>query len=212
MPYGGGVRSAKDYLGAKRLVSSWTTRARCLHLRSWTRNLVDEDFTRGFAQVLQEIDIGGREYTEAFLTRLSEAVWEEVPERDHPEMNRQVSLPISGANGKRRCQQVTSPNPHPALLRSIKLSLRTRELDCYDYANSTNPPVLHRKETFLPAGHPLHTRFAKLTQQEEKHGLLDDTATIGTTEGWKRRLKERGFALRGHRLVKNHGKEQQAKE
>jgi DNA phosphorothioation-associated putative methyltransferase len=46
-------------------------------------------------------------------------------------------------------------DPHPALLRSIKLSLRTRELDCYDYANSTNPPVLHRKETFLPADHPL---------------------------------------------------------
>jgi DNA phosphorothioation-associated putative methyltransferase len=44
-------------------------------------------------------------------------------------------------------------DPHPALLRSIKLSLRTRELDCYDDANSTNPPVLHRKETFLPADH-----------------------------------------------------------
>src|SRR3954452_20839011 len=36
-------------------------------------------------------------------------------------------------------------DPHPALLRSIKLSLRTRELDCYDYATSANPPVLHRK-------------------------------------------------------------------
>jgi DNA phosphorothioation-associated putative methyltransferase len=103
-------------------------------------------------------------------------------------------------------------DPHPALLRSIKLSLRTRELDCYDYANSTNPPVLHRKEAFLSADHPLHARFARLTRQEEKHGLLDNTATIGTTEGWQRRLRERGFALRGHRLVKNHGKEQQAKE
>jgi DNA phosphorothioation-associated putative methyltransferase len=102
-------------------------------------------------------------------------------------------------------------DPHPALRRSIKLSLRTRELDCYDYANSANPPVLHRKETFLPADHPLHARFAKLTQQEEKHGLLDDTATIGTTEGWQRRLKEKGFALRGHRLVRrkgDHGREE----
>ena len=98
-------------------------------------------------------------------------------------------------------------DPHPALLRSIKLSLRTRELDCYDYANSANPPVLHRKETFLPADHPLHARFARLTQQEEKHGLLDDTATIGTTEGWQRRLKERGFALRGHRLVRRRDRE-----
>ena len=101
-------------------------------------------------------------------------------------------------------------DPHPALLRSIKLSLRTRELDCYDYANSTNPPVLHCKETFLPTDHPLHARFARLTQQEEKHGLLDETATIGTREGWQQRLHERGFAIRGHRLVRqkrNHEKD-----
>jgi DNA phosphorothioation-associated putative methyltransferase len=98
-------------------------------------------------------------------------------------------------------------DPHPALLRSIKLSLRTRELDCYNYAQSANPPVLHRKETFLPSDHPLHAKFAKLTQQEEKHGLLDDTATIGTAEGWQCRLKERGFALRGHRLVRRRDHE-----
>ncbi len=93
-------------------------------------------------------------------------------------------------------------DPHPALLRSIKLSLRTRELDCHDYANSANPPILHRKETFLPPDHPLHARFARLTQQEEKHGLLDETATIGTRQGWEQRLRERGFALKGHRLVR----------
>jgi DNA phosphorothioation-associated putative methyltransferase len=98
-------------------------------------------------------------------------------------------------------------DPHPALLRGIKLSLRTRELDCYDYANSTNPPVLHRKEAFLSADHPLHARFARLTRQEEKHGLLDNTATIGTTEGWQRRLAERGFALRGHRLIRRRNHE-----
>jgi DNA phosphorothioation-associated putative methyltransferase len=91
---------------------------------------------------------------------------------------------------------------HPALLRSVKLSLRTRELECFDYAANVNPPVLHRKEAFLPADHPLHARFAKLTQQEEQHGLLDDTATIGTREGWERRLAERGFVVRGHRLVR----------
>ena len=61
-------------------------------------------------------------------------------------------------------------DPHPALLRSIKLSLRTRELDCFDYAKSTNPPILHRKEAFLPPGHPLVARFARLTRQEESTG------------------------------------------
>ena len=91
---------------------------------------------------------------------------------------------------------------HPALLRSIELSLRTRELDCFDYAKSTNPPVLHRKEAFLPADHPLHAKFARLTRQEEKHGLLDDTATIGTRDGWERRLRERGYMIRGHRLMR----------
>jgi DNA phosphorothioation-associated putative methyltransferase len=92
--------------------------------------------------------------------------------------------------------------PHPALSRSIKLSLRTRVIDCFDYTASTNPPILHRKETFLMADHPLRAKFARLTQQEEKHGLLDDTATIGTKEGWQARLGERGFVLRGHRLVR----------
>jgi DNA phosphorothioation-associated putative methyltransferase len=91
---------------------------------------------------------------------------------------------------------------HPALRRSIKLSVRTREIDRFDYTASSNPPILHRKETFLTADHPLHAKFARLTQQEEKHGLLNDAATIGTKEGWSRRLAERGFVLRGHRLVR----------
>ena len=106
-------------------------------------------------------------------------------------------------------------DPHPALLRSIKLSLRTRELDCFDYAKSTNPPILHRKETFLPPGHSLVAKFARLTRQEEKHGLLDEAATIGTREGWQRRLAERGFTVRGHRLVRrreNHEADEKGEE
>jgi hypothetical protein len=65
-----------------------------------------------------------------------------------------------------------------------------------------NPPILHRKETFLAPDHPLRERFARLSAQEEKQGLLDDTTTIGTRDGWQRRLHETGFLLRGHGLVK----------
>jgi len=90
----------------------------------------------------------------------------------------------------------------------LKLSLRTRELDCFDYARSTNPAILHRKETFLPPGHALLAKFARLTRQEEKHGLLDETATIGTREGWQRRLVERGFTIRRHRLVRRKGEKE----
>jgi DNA phosphorothioation-associated putative methyltransferase len=93
-------------------------------------------------------------------------------------------------------------DPHPALLRSVRVNLRTREIDSNDYSPSANPPVLHRKETFLTSDHPLHAKFARLTQQEDKHGLLDDSATIGAREGWTKRLAERGFALKGHRLVR----------
>lgn len=94
-------------------------------------------------------------------------------------------------------------DPHPCLRRSVKLSLRSREIDCLEYGEIANPPVLHRKETFLPHDHPLRTKFARLSEQEEKHGLLTDTATIGTRDGWNARLKERGFAVRGHRLVRS---------
>jgi hypothetical protein len=48
----------------------------------------------------------------------------------------------------------------------------------------------------------LNAKFARLTQQEEKHGLLDDSSAIGNREGWLSRMAERGFALKGHRLLK----------
>ena len=93
-------------------------------------------------------------------------------------------------------------DPHPALLRSIKLNLRTREIESTDYAHSANPPVLHRKETFLPPDHSLRARFERLTRQEERAGLLDESATIGTREGWAERLRSMGYAVQGHRLVR----------
>jgi hypothetical protein len=80
--------------------------------------------------------------------------------------------------------------------------MRSRQIDFYDYHQSANPPVLHRKEMFLAASHPLFAKFARLTRQEERHGLLDDAATIGTRAGWQRRLAEAGFRLAGHRLLR----------
>jgi DNA phosphorothioation-associated putative methyltransferase len=95
-------------------------------------------------------------------------------------------------------------DPHPALLRSVRVNLRTRQIDTNDYTERANPPVLHRKETFLLPDDPMREKFARLTTQEEKHGLLDDASEIGTREGWARKLSERGFALKGHRLVKSN--------
>src|SRR5262249_45541059 len=33
-------------------------------------------------------------------------------------------------------------DPHPALVRCVRLNLRTRQIECYDYAQSANPPIL----------------------------------------------------------------------
>ncbi len=96
-------------------------------------------------------------------------------------------------------------DPHPALSRCVKLNLRTRQIECFEYGKSENPPILHRKETFLTADHPLHGKFARLTALEEKAGLLTETSRIGTREGWERRLAEKGLALKGHRLVTRKG-------
>jgi len=71
-----------------------------------------------------------------------------------------------------------------------------------DYSGAANPPILHRKETFVAPNYPLYQKFARLTAQQEKWGLLDDAASIGTREGWNRRLLEREVELRGHRLVR----------
>ncbi len=86
------------------------------------------------------------------------------------------------------------------------MNLRTRQIEYHDYGQSANPPVLHRKESFLHSEHPLRDRFARLTAQEEKAGLLEDASGLGTRERWAKRLAERGYALKGHRLVRAVGR------
>jgi hypothetical protein len=60
---------------------------------------------------------------------------------------------------------------------------------------------LHRKESFLSLEDSRRDKFARLTAQEEKYGLLENPAGIGTRDGWSRRLSELGFKLKGHRVV-----------
>lgn len=103
-------------------------------------------------------------------------------------------------------------DPHPALLRSVRLNLRNRQIDWTDYSGSANPPVLHRKETFLHPDDERREKFAKLTAQEQKNGLLDNTPTIGTRDGWARRLAERGFVVKGHRLYQRRDAGESAPE
>ena len=92
-------------------------------------------------------------------------------------------------------------SPHPALQESVIVDLITGKVRRDDYRSRANPPILHRKETFLPPDHPLHAKFVKLTRQEEAAGLLDETARIGFRLNWERALAEKGLGFKGHRLV-----------
>jgi hypothetical protein len=95
-------------------------------------------------------------------------------------------------------------DPHPSLEASIVARLREFTVSYKDFSSRDNPPILHRKETFVPDDYPGRDKFARLTSQEEKAGLLDQP-TIGTRVGWKEALGQAGLALRGHRLVRASG-------
>ncbi len=90
---------------------------------------------------------------------------------------------------------------HPPLQRSIQVKLPSLEVRDRDYHRSQNPPILHRKETFLHPDHPHYTAFATLTRQEEILGLLDDPRTIGFRQGWEQRLQTHRLTLEGHALA-----------
>ncbi|WP_293347743.1 MULTISPECIES: DNA phosphorothioation-associated putative methyltransferase [unclassified Microcoleus] len=90
---------------------------------------------------------------------------------------------------------------HPALQNSIQINLETGEVKYFDYSNSENPPVLHRKETFVTPDYPNYEKFARLTRCEEGWGLLDNTSVIGTRDGWLKYLGYCGVEIHDHAVV-----------
>lgn len=91
-------------------------------------------------------------------------------------------------------------DPHPALRHAVTIDLSSGKARRTDYSNNPNPPILHRKEAFLPPEHPQREVFAALTKAEEAAGLYEETATIGFRLNWERLLRERGVAIEGHDL------------
>jgi len=94
---------------------------------------------------------------------------------------------------------------HPALLHAVTVDLATAKVRRTDYSRNHNPPILHRKEAFLPANHPRHQEFAALTCAEEAAGLYTNTATIGFKLNWEQLLAKKGLKIEGHMLVSAGG-------
>ena len=95
-------------------------------------------------------------------------------------------------------------DPHPALIGSLIVSLQSLDVSYRDYSESENPPILHRKETFVPQDYPGRKKFERLTQQEERWGLYENPSSIGTQNRWEQLLDEKRVQLAGHRLVRAH--------
>ncbi|RCJ24988.1 DNA phosphorothioation-associated methyltransferase [Nostoc sp. ATCC 43529] len=91
-------------------------------------------------------------------------------------------------------------DPHPALQASIGIDLKSLAVTHREYQTRANPPILHRKETFVTTTYLRYEEFAKLTQQEEELGLLKAKSDIGTREGWEKCLAAHKVEIRGHEV------------
>lgn len=91
---------------------------------------------------------------------------------------------------------------HPALIGSLLVYLQGPAVKYRDYAQSENPPILHRKEEFVANDYALRDKFEKLTSAEEKHELYEDTTAIGTRSAWQSLLLRRGLRIEGHRVLR----------
>lgn len=92
-------------------------------------------------------------------------------------------------------------NPHPALAHATKINLNTGRIVRTDYSGRANPPILHRKETFLPPGDPRFEKFAALTKAEEAAGLYREPSKIGLRIYWETLLRRKGLIYDDHRLI-----------
>lgn len=92
-------------------------------------------------------------------------------------------------------------DPHPSLQYSITINLKIKQTKQYT-ASKTNPPILHRKETFIDPNDKNYEKFSKLTQQEEKAGLLDPKIShrIGFKKYWDELLDKKGLTIINHQL------------
>lgn len=78
-------------------------------------------------------------------------------------------------------------DPHPALTRVVDVDLSIRSVRVTDYSARANPPILHRRELFVPVGYPGREEMARVTAEEEARGFYNgNIQEIGTREGWQK--------------------------
>ncbi len=89
----------------------------------------------------------------------------------------------------------------PVLANYWTVDLETGTYRHRTYADSLNPPILHRKELLLPVDHPQRQTYCILTAFAEQIGLFDDPNRIGFKRAWETLLEQRGYRVAGYDLV-----------
>jgi DNA phosphorothioation-associated putative methyltransferase len=93
---------------------------------------------------------------------------------------------------------------YPALHASHTIDLQKSTVRSSRYEKSENPPILHRKESFLESTHPSTPVFKEITEEGENAGLYENTRTIGFKKSWELLIAKKGYMLvDGHLQKKN---------
>lgn len=106
------------------------------------------------------------------------------------------------------CYPDFDSDAHPSLKKSILVDLEKGTAKSATFDHRANPPILHRKEAFLPLHDKRIEVFSALTKQAELLGLYQDTKTIGFRKNWENLLASKGLSIEGHSLVHMKAKEQ----
>lgn len=84
---------------------------------------------------------------------------------------------------------------YPELHRSFTANIQRMTVRETNYSSSENPPILHRKETFVTSDYPLFDLFKAITSEGEKIGLYEKTRSIGFKKNWERLINNKGYFL-----------------
>lgn len=100
---------------------------------------------------------------------------------------------------------------YPSLCISYTIDLDRSSLRKSNYAKSPNPPILHRKETFIKPDHPSYKEFHEITLEGEKAGLYENARSIGFKQSWAKVIKSKGYELvKGRLVIAGNGKSSQS--
>lgn len=89
---------------------------------------------------------------------------------------------------------------YPSLHESHTVDLVKSTVHSSNYYNSDNPPILHRKESFIKHDHQAAPIFREITQEGEQAGLYENTRSIGFKMSWERLISRKGYKLVDGRL------------